>query len=272
MKNAVIIVIGTEVLSGHTLDTNSHFLAKQLNKNGLHLEMIVVIHDKKSNMKQILQMVMGNENSIDYILITGGLGPTWDDKTAESLAYALNREYILNEDALNMVKERYKALKDDKKISVDVLTKARKKMAWMPKNSAPLYNSVGTAPGLAIKGENNIEKIFSLPGVPEEMKTMFLKEVLPRIVSDSHFYVETVNVKISGESLLAPVLEWVHDRYPEVYIKSMPIARPNEGTIKVIFQANCHSKSDAKEKVNAAIDEFYTQLDKKNKENSKGLR
>lgn len=261
LKTTVIIIIGTEVLNGYTLDSNSNFLAQHLRDSGIHLQKIITIHDEKEEVNNTLKYVLSS-NSPDYILITGGLGPTYDDSTSYFLSYALNREFELNKEAYKMVEKRYNDLVEERKLDKSIITKEREKMAWMPIGTKPLKNIVGTAPGLFIEILNGKKavKIFAMPGVPSEMKRMFLDEIQPKISSSSIFYNKKILVESAGESLLAPILNDVHQQFPDVYIKSMPNASPQKGSIKIIIQTTSIDFNTAKERVDLAFQELKSKI------------
>lgn len=257
LKTTVILIIGTEVLNGYTLDSNSNFLAQQLRDDGIQLQKIITIHDDKEDVKNTLDYILSS-NCPNYILLTGGLGPAYDDSTSFFLSYALNRCYELNKEAFRMVEKRYSELYEEGKLDSKKMTKEREKMAWMPCETEPLPNTVGTAPGLFLEVNNGVEvtKIFAMPGVPSEMKRIFLDEVKPRISTTTNFYNKKISVESSGESMLAPILNEVHQQFPDVYIKSMANATPKKGSILVILQTTAIELEKAKERVNLAFQEI----------------
>jgi molybdenum cofactor synthesis domain-containing protein len=215
---AEIISIGNELLIGHTLDTNSHWIAKQLTKLGWTLERTTQLRD---SLDSIISGVRGSLKRSPSVLITiGGLGPTHDDMTLAGISLALNKPLRLNKEALQLVRDHYRRLESKPK-----LTKYRTKMATLPQGSVPLPNPVGTAPG--VKTQQSGTTIFSLPGVPSEMKAIFRSSLIPYLESFHAIRPREIEVRITGiiESALAPILDRVRKIYPKLYFKSHPRGR-----------------------------------------------
>src|SRR6266852_1841951 len=215
---AEIISIGNELLIGHTLDTNSHWIAKQLTKLGWTLERVSQLRD---SLDSIRAGVRGSLKRNPSVLITiGGLGPTHDDITLAGISRALNKPLRLNKEALQLVKDHYQRLESKPK-----LTKYRTKMATLPQGSVPLPNPVGTAPG--VKMQQSGTTLFSLPGVPSELKAIFRSSLIPYMESFHTIRPKEIEVKITGiiESALAPILDHARKIYPKLYFKSHPRGR-----------------------------------------------
>src|SRR6266849_10902535 len=215
---AEIISIGNELLIGHTLDTNSHWIAKQLTKLGWTLERVTQLRDSLDSIKSGVRESLKRNPSV--LITIGGLGPTHDDMTLAGMSRALNKPTRLNREALQLVKDHYQRLESKPK-----LTKYRTKMATLPQGSAPLPNPVGTAPG--VKMQQSSTTIFSLPGVPSEMKAIFRSSVIPYLESFHATRPREIEVRITGiiESALAPVLDQARKIYPKLYFKSHPRGR-----------------------------------------------
>jgi len=215
---AEIISIGNELLIGHTLDTNSHWIAKHLTRLGWALERVTQLRDSLDSIKS---GVRGSLKRNPSVLITiGGLGPTHDDMTLAGISRALNKPLRLNKEALQLVKDHYQRLESKPR-----LTKYRTKMATLPQGSAPLPNPVGTAPG--VKMQQSSTTLFSLPGVPSEMKAIFRSSLIPYMESFHTIRPKELEVKITGiiESALAPVLDQARKIHPKLYFKSHPRGR-----------------------------------------------
>ena len=215
---AEIISVGNELLIGHTLDTNSHWIAKQLTKLGWTLERVTQLRD---SLDSIRSGVLGALQRRPSVLITvGGLGPTHDDMTLAGISRALNKPLRLNKEALQLVKDHYRRLESKPK-----LTKYRTKMATLPQGSVPLPNPVGTAPGVQMQESGTV--IFSLPGVPSEMKAIVRGSIIPCLESFHAVRPREIEVRITGiiESALAPVLDQARKIYPGLYFKSHPRGR-----------------------------------------------
>ena len=215
---AEIISIGNELLIGHTLDTNSHWIAKNLTRLGWTLKRVTQLRDSLDSIKS---GVRGSLKRNPSVLITiGGLGPTHDDMTLAGISRALNKPMRLNEEALQLVKDHYRRLENKPK-----LTKYRTKMATLPRGSTPIPNPVGTAPG--VKMQQSSTTMFSLPGVPSEMKAIFRASMIPYLESFHAIRPKEIELKITGiiESALAPVLDQARKIYPKLYFKSHPRGR-----------------------------------------------
>ena len=215
---AEIVSIGNELLIGHTLDTNSHWIAKHLTKLGWTLERVIQLRDSLDSIKS---GVRGSLKRSPSVLITiGGLGPTHDDMTLAGISRALNKPLRLNKEALQLVKDHYRRLESKPK-----LTKYRTKMATLPQGSTPLPNPVGTAPG--VKMQQSSTTMFSLPGVPSEMKAIFRASIIPYLESFHSMRSKEVEIKITGiiESALAPILDQARKIFPKLYFKSHPRGR-----------------------------------------------
>ena len=215
---AEIISIGNELLIGHTLDTNSHWIAKHLTKLGWTLERVTQLRDSLDSIKSGVRESLKRNPSV--LITIGGLGPTHDDMTLAGMSRALNKPTRLNREALQLVKDHYQRLESKPK-----LTKYRTKMATLPQGSAPLPNPVGTAPGVKIQQSSTT--IFSLPGVPSEMKAIFRSSIIPYLESFHAMRPREIEIRITGiiESALAPVLDQARKSYPKLYFKSHPRGR-----------------------------------------------
>ena len=215
---AEIISIGNELLIGHTLDTNSHWIAKQLNKIGWSLQRVTQLQD---SLESIRDGVRGSLKRKPTIIVTvGGLGPTHDDLTLRGISLAIRKPLRIHNNALQLVKLHYQSLEQKPR-----LTAYRSKMATLPRGATPLSNPVGTAPG--VKMPEGPTTIYSLPGVPSEMKAIFEKSILPTLKTMSGNRPTGVQFKIAGiiESSLAPILDKARRAYPGLYFKSHPRGR-----------------------------------------------
>ena len=153
---AVIIIIGDEILSGRTQDTNSNFIANKLVKVGIKLEQIRTIQD---NQKTIIDTVKAFHESYTYVFTTGGIGPTHDDITSESIAIAFNKEFCFHKEAFKILEDYYPK---------GEFNEGRKKMAKMPASSELILNPLTACPGFRIKN------VFVLPGLGKLRSTLLL--------------------------------------------------------------------------------------------------
>jgi molybdenum cofactor synthesis domain-containing protein len=214
-----IICVGNELLIGKTLNTNATWLAKSVTSLGLMVKRITVVGDDVDEIARTLQEALARKPSV--IITTGGLGPTFDDKTLEGIAKGLGRGLGVNVKALKMVRAKYEAYLKQRKIEKIELTAPRVKMATLPRGAEPLTNSVGTAPGVLVKTRGAL--IVALPGVPPEMEAIFtesLAEIIKNKAGASMFFEKSIYAEGIMESTLAPLIDQVMCGNSCVYIKS----------------------------------------------------
>ena len=199
---AGIIVIGDEILSGRTQDTNSNFIAKQLVQVGIKLDEIKVIKDDR---EAIIQNILHFHKTYTYVFTTGGIGPTHDDITSESVSSAFNEKYCFHPKAFKILEEYYP------KGEFNV---GRQRMAKMPENAKLIINPLTAAPGFVIKN------VYVLPGVPEIMQKMFVS-LLRIIEKGSPKKTITLNTNLY-ESTIAIGLATIQNKYLDCSIGSYP--------------------------------------------------
>lgn len=156
----------------------------------------------------------------NYIITTGGIGPTFDDMTVKAIARALHQRLRLDPIALRMIKDHYAKRFPNKKLK---LTRERLKMAMLPTHATAVPNPIGTAPAVWMKIRKT--EIFCLPGVPREMKAIFNASIADQIHNQAEgreFIERWIKVTGIGESSMAPAVEQTMKRWPNVYIKSHP--------------------------------------------------
>lgn len=214
-NNAWIFTIGTELVQGRVINTNAAYIGRRLTLLGFNvLGFITLVDDVDLVSRYLSHVILAEKPRV--IVTTGGLGPTYDDRTLEAVAKALNKRLVLNDDAFRMVKEKY----DRRGVP---LTPERVKMAYLPEGATPIPNPVGTAPGSWIEFENTV--IISLPGVPSEMEAMWESWVEPRLREiGPKIHIAEITVKIVGvpESSLAPHIEKAVKKFARIYVKSHP--------------------------------------------------
>ncbi len=190
-----IVTIGDEILIGQTLNTNAAFIGSLLSENNITIAKTSVVGDVEEDIIQELDTCLGKN---DIVISTGGLGPTNDDITRNSIVKYFNTELVLNEDVLRNIEERFK------KINREV-TPVNRDQAIVPANAKIITNNFGTAPGYWI--EKNKKILIVLPGVPHEMKAMMNSYVLPSL-KELLTYTDGITKKINllttgiGESTL----------------------------------------------------------------------
>lgn len=218
-----IICIGNELLIGKIENTNANWLVNQITALSANVKRITVIQDIVDEIANCIQEVGSRKPK--FIITTGGLGPTFDDKTLQSLAKALNQKLVVNPEALEFVKQR--TIQYYKKRGLppedDIMTPPRVKMAMLPEKTDFVINPIGTAPAVRAKIGESV--LFTLPGVPMEMKAIFIDTIMPMIKQavGSDIFCQLSIFADMGESCLAPLIETVMRDNGGIYVKSHPL-------------------------------------------------
>ena len=243
MTHAVLMTIGDEILSGNTVDTNSSFIAGQLKSIGIKVAQIFTISDDKEAIKNTLKQALELGN---IVIMTGGIGPTRDDKTKTALAEFFDDELVLDattfEHLRNLLEQRNRLhILDLNKGQAEVLSKAK-----------VFQNPNGTAPCQMI--EQNGKFIFSLPGVPYEVKPLIKDQILPFLTSQfSLEFIISRIVSVVGipESVLAQTIEKWEDELPKnIELSYLPIAN----RIKLRLTGTGNSKENLEKTLQTEID------------------
>ena len=250
-----IISIGNELLIGKTLNTNAHWLAKRSTPFGMTAKRITVVSDDVNEIANAVCEALNRKTK--FIITTGGLGPTFDDKTLEGIAKALNRKLEVNEKALKMVREKYETYFKEGKMERVELTPARVKMATLPEGAEPLPNPVGTAPRVIIDMEGTF--LIALPGVPPEMEAIFEESVAPLLKKEAGeltFFETSMYADGIMESALAPLIDKTMHDNQYVYVKSHPKGEERKPHIEIHFSTTVKSSKTAKNRLGKAIIEL----------------
>jgi len=248
-----IICIGNELLIGKVVNTNAQWLAKRITTLGLSVNRITVIGDNVEEISAAIREAV--QRKPQFILMAGGLGPTFDDKTLEGVAKALGRRLEVHQQALKMVKEKYRRYVEEGRIEKVEMTPPRFKMAKLPTDSNPLLNPVGTAPGVITK--SNDVTIIALPGVPSEMEAIFDESVaslIKQTAGNVTFYETSIEVDGIMESDMAPLIDRIMHDNPFVYVKSHP-SRTGEGKphLELHLSTTAEDSTTAKNRVSKAL-------------------
>jgi molybdenum cofactor synthesis domain-containing protein len=258
-----IICVGNELLIGKTLNTNAQWLSKRATATGIAVKRITVVADDVDEIVSAVREAL--QRKPQFIITTGGLGPTFDDKTLEGIAKALNRKLEINKKALKMVKKKYETYAREKRIEKVELTQSRIKMATIPKRTKPIPNPVGTAPGIRADLDRTI--LIALPGVPSEMEAIFEETVAPLLKQasgDSAFYEKSIYADNVMESTLAPLIDKVMHDNPSVYVKSHPRGEENKPHIEIHFSTTAKDTGKPEEKLQKAIAQLSSLIEKSN--------
>jgi molybdenum cofactor synthesis domain-containing protein len=223
--NAAILIIGNEILSGRTQDTNTSTIAQWLNSIGVVVQEVRVIPDIENT---IIETVNHLKKVNNYVFTTGGIGPTHDDITAQSISKAFGLKYEIHKEAYKILEAYYKP---------GEFNEGRQKMIWMPENANLILNPTSGAPGF------NVENVFCLPGVPSIMKSM-LGSLKNKIVGGDPILSHTISLR-TVESEIANSLTKVQDNNLDVEIGSYPFFQAGKLGVSIVIRSEDQSKIDS---------------------------
>lgn len=234
---AAILIIGNEILSGRTQDTNIKFIAERLDKAGVKLSEVRIIPDNET---AIIETVNTLRTKYTYVFTTGGIGATHDDITAACLAKAFNAPLERNEETFTIMQNHYK----------ESFNESRQRMALMPRGAELLKNELCTATGF------KIENVYCLAGMPTVMQNSF-NLLLPSLDTGTPFISNTVTCNLR-EGDIAQALTNIQNAHPTVEIGSYPFYRtpPDIGTSFVIHGADPHAITQATKAVIGMVEQF----------------
>lgn len=242
---AEIITIGDEILIGQIVDTNSAFIAVELNKIGIDVYQISSVSDEKQH---ILNALAEAQSRVDLVIVTGGLGPTKDDITKHTFCEYFEDTLIENAEVLSHVEELFK--KYLKKPISDV----NKQQALVPSRAEVLINEFGTAPGMWISHENTV--FVSMPGVPFEMKAIVNNHLIPLLqerFERPYIIHKTILTYGEGESSLAARIENLEDNLPS-FIKLAYL--PSLGRVRLRLSARGTNKKVLEKGISAEVEKL----------------
>ena len=235
--NATILIIGNEILSGRTQDTNTSSIALWLNSIGVKVNEVRVIPDIETT---IIETVNYLRKVSDYVFTTGGIGPTHDDITAQSISKAFNLEYEMHKEAFKILEAYYR---------IGEFNEGRQKMVWMPRNANLILNPTSGAPGFSV------ENVFCLPGVPSILQSM-LGGLKNKIVGGDPILSHTISLK-TVESEIANLLTNVQNQNKDVEIGSYPFFQAGKLGVSIVI------RSDNQVKINKCNSEILEFVDEK---------
>jgi molybdenum cofactor synthesis domain-containing protein len=234
--NAAILIIGNEILSGRTQDTNTSTLATWLNSIGVKVTEVRVIPDEEKIIVDTLNLLRKINN---YVFTTGGIGPTHDDITAQSVSKAFGRKYEIHKEAFEILESYYKP---------GEFNEGRQKMVWMPEGAQLILNPTSGAPGF------NVENVFCLPGVPSILKSM-LGGLKNKIVGGEPILSHTISLR-TVESEIANSLTKVQNENKDVEIGSYPFFHAGKLGVSIVVRSENQLKID---KCNSQILKFVNE-------------
>lgn len=249
--NAEIITIGDEILIGQTVDTNSAWLGQELNKIGVRIDRITSIQDKPT---EIVKAIDEAFSRVDLLLVTGGLGPTQDDKTKKTLIEYFTDKLEMNEEVLHAIEEFF--------ISRDLpILEVNRQQAMLPSKAEIIRNYKGSASGMWFKKDD--KALLAMPGVPYEMRHIMERQGLDKISSSFKtlpIYHRTVLTTGAGESFLA---EEIKDFEAALASEDISIAYlPSPGLVRIRLTAIGENEEEIKKRVDKRADELNERLSK----------
>jgi len=230
---AEIITIGTELLLGEIVDTNTRYIARSLREIGLDLYRTSTVGD---NIERIAEEVRASMQRADAVITTGGLGPTIDDPTREGIAAAVGVETVFVPELWQQIEERFSGFGS-------VPTENNRRQAYIPAGAIPIENPVGTAPGFIVETDHSV--VISLPGVPAEMQHLLVNNVIPylqqRLGLQSIIKSRIVRTVGIGESMLDQLIEDLEKLHnPTVGLS----AHPGRVDIRITAKAKTDQEAD----------------------------
>ena len=222
--NAAIIIIGNEILSGRTQDVNVVTISSWLNELGVKLEEVRVIPDIEDS---IIKTINEVRKKFNYVFTTGGIGPTHDDITSQSIAKAYNLTYGYNKEAYAILEKYY---------GKEKFSPGRKKMAMMPIKASLILNPSSGAPGFIV------DNVFCLPGVPSILKSM-LGGLSDKIKGGKKILSKTISAR-TVESEIAKELGNIQQKFKSVDIGSYPFFRHGRIGVSIVIRSTYKKKID----------------------------
>ncbi len=227
MKNkkeiiAGIIIIGNEILSGRTKDLNTSTISKWLNSIGIKVQEVRSIPDVE---EIIVKTINDLRKRFDYVFTSGGIGPTHDDITSESVSKAFRLKYEINEEAFKILEKYYQPSE---------FNEGRQRMTWMPSNAKLILNPSSGAPGFYV------ENVFCLPGVPSILESM-LPSINNKLVGGDPILSLTISLRTLESEISKPLKE-VQNKNIDVDIGSYPFFRQGKVGVSIVIRSKDKSK------------------------------
>ncbi|MBR6720010.1 MAG: competence/damage-inducible protein A [Clostridia bacterium] len=240
--NAEILAIGTELLMGQIANTNAQFITARLSELGLNVHYHTVVGDNAERLKESLDLAFKRS---DCVIMTGGLGPTYDDMTKETVAEYFNMPLKMDEAALSQITEYFKSRGRE-------MTPSNAKQALIPEGAVTLYNKFGTAPGVLIEKDGKIAVM--MPGPPREMKPMFTEYLIPFFEEKSGVTVKSDFIRIFGMGEAEAEKKIAH-----LTSSSNPTVAPyvNPGELSLRISARAKTKDEAEALIAPVKKEIY---------------
>ena len=221
---AGIIIIGNEILSGRTKDLNTSALSKWYNSIGIKVVEVRAIPDIE---EIIINTVNELKQKFDYVFTSGGIGPTHDDITSESVSKAFSLKYEIHKKAYKILEKYY---------GTNEFNEGRQRMSWMPSKANLILNPSSGAPGFYV------ENVFCLPGVPSILESM-LPSLTNKLIGGEPILSKTISLR-TLESEIAKPLKQVQEKNKDVDIGSYPFFRKGKIGVSIVLRSIDQSKID----------------------------
>ena len=244
--NAEILAVGTELLMGQIANTNAQYISNRLPEVGIGVYYHSVVGDNPKRLKECLSLAL---NRSDVVVMTGGLGPTQDDLTKETVAEAFGKKMVLHEESLNKIKAFFEKLQRP-------MADNNIKQAYLPEDSIIIVNNNGTAPGCIIESDGKV--VIMLPGPPSEMKPMFEDTVIPYFKAKSEYRIVSKFMRIFGigeSSMEKQIIDLIEKQTNPTIA---PYAKEGEVTLRIT--AKCANGENADEIMAPVINEIKDRL------------
>jgi nicotinamide-nucleotide amidase len=236
VPSSSIVAIGDELVGGFTLDTNSHWMAERLRLLGYPVKRVTQIRDKPAEIVEQVRRELTDPDVSD-VFLTGGLGPTPDDRTFAALAEALGRELVVWEETRERIERRVRRMHSMGLLESSELTEGNLRMARIPAEPSHVFkNRRGMAPGVVYEAQG--KRIFVLPGVPMEMKGIFTEELEPQfLAAGSAAIVRELRFSFAVEARFYPVMRELEESFPDVSVGSYPNFETKELVIRCLGES-----------------------------------
>jgi len=233
MPASSIVAIGDELVGGFTLDTNSHWMAERLRILGYPVKRMTQIRDRPQEIVEQLRRELDDAEITD-VFVSGGLGPTPDDRTFAALATALGKELMIWEETRARIERRVQRMHSMGLLESPDVTEGNLRMARIPAGPSHVFkNRRGMAPGGLY--EANGKRIFVLPGVPLEMKGIFTEELEPQfLAAGSAATVRELRFTFAVEARFYPLMRELEEQFPDVSVGSYPNFETKELVIRCV--------------------------------------
>ena len=239
---AEILAVGTELLMGQIVNTNAQYLSSKLPDVGVSVYYHSVVGDNPDRLRESLELAL---KRCDVVITTGGLGPTQDDLTKETISQICQRKLVLHNESLEDIKAFFKKIGRE-------MTQNNEKQAYMPENSIILKNNNGTAPGCIIEQQGKV--IIMLPGPPSEMKPMFNDFVFPYFKKKSSYTIESKFLRVFGigeSAMETKILDLI-----DVQTNPTIATYAKEGEVTIRVSAKVEQGQQAEELMKPVIEEI----------------